>query len=141
MIARTDGRAWSLAALPGVALSLLPCVACPGCWPAYATVLGALGLGALMDRAWLLPLACVALAAAVAGLAFRARSRRGYGPASIGAVAAVLVLVGKFALESDALTYVGVALLGGASVWNAWPRASAPACESCACPEATGEGA
>ncbi len=139
MSARTDGRAWSLAALPGVLLSLLPCVACPGCWPAYAAVLGSFGLGALMDRAWLLPLACVALALAALGLAFRARSRRGYGPALVGGVAAVVILAAKFALESDALTYAGVALLGAASVWNAWPRASAPACESCACPSATEE--
>lgn len=141
MIARTDGRAWSLAALPGALLSLLACVACAGCWPAYAMVLGALGLGALMDRAWLLPLACVALAAGVAGLAFRARRRRGLGPAAVGTIAAVVVLSGKFALESDALTYVGVALLSGASVWNAWPRASAPACGSCACPNAAEESA
>lgn len=94
-----------------------------------------------MDRAWLLPLACVALAVAIGGLAFRAGSRRGYGPAAVGGVAAVVVLVAKFAIESDALTYVGVALLGVASIWNAWPRASAPACESCACPAPTREGA
>ncbi len=141
MIAQNDGRAWSLAALPGALLSLVPCVACPGCWPAYAGVLGALGLGGLMDRAWLLPLACAALAAAIAGLAFRARSRRGYGPAAVGSVAAVAVLVAKFTLESDALTYVGVALLGAASLWNAWPRTRASACDSCACASAAEESA
>lgn len=128
--ART-GRTWSLATVPGFVVSFLPCIACPGCWPAYAGALSALGLGALLDRAWLLPIAIVALALAVFGLAFRARQRRGYAPAVVGAIASAAVLVGKFALELEALTYVGAITLGGATLWNAWPRRSAATCDAC----------
>lgn len=130
-LART-GRRWTLATVPGFVVSLLPGVACPGCWPVYAGVLSALGLGALLDRVWLLPIAVVALALAVFGLAFRAPQRRGYAPAAVGAIAGVGVLIGKFALEDDAITYAGAITLGIASVWNAWPVRRAPACTTCA---------
>lgn len=111
----------ALGVVPGVAAALLPRVACPACWPAYAGVLGALGVPVLMDVRWLLPLTSAALVLALSVLAYRARRRRGYGPVAVGLAAAALVLVGKFVLEADAATYSGTALLVGATVWNAWP--------------------
>lgn len=126
-----SGRRWSLAAAPGLVVSLLPCVACPGCWPAYAGVLGWLGLGVLMDRAWLFPIAALALGFAVFGLAFRSAKRRGLAPATLGVVASAVVLAGKFALESDAITYTGALALGVATLWNAWPVKRAASCEQC----------
>ncbi len=41
----------AIAMAPGVGLALLPKVTCPACWPAYAGVLSALGLGFLMEPA------------------------------------------------------------------------------------------
>ncbi|MDQ2946400.1 MAG: MerC domain-containing protein, partial [Acidobacteriota bacterium] len=58
----------------------------------------------------------------VAALTFRARYRRGYGPAVAGIVAAAFVLVGKFYIESTASMYAGLALLVAASLWNTWPQ-------------------
>src|SRR5436190_1846488 len=74
-----------------------------------------MGLGFLMETAYLLPLTATFLALAVFALGFRARRRRGYGPLAVGLAAAGLLLVGKFVLDS------AVAALVGASLWNAWP--------------------
>ena len=111
----------SAAVLPGIAVALLPKLACPACWPAYAGLLSALGLSFLMQSTWLLPLTAGFLALAVGGLAFRARKRRGYGPFAVGIVALPIVLLGKFSLESDAALYAGIGLLVAASLWNSWP--------------------
>src|SRR3954462_8565336 len=37
------------AALPGIGFSLLPKMLCPACWPAYAGIVSALGLGFLIS--------------------------------------------------------------------------------------------
>ena len=121
----------SLATLPGLAFALLPKLACPACWPAYAGLLGSLGLGFLIETRWLLPLTAIFLVAAVAALADRAKERHGLVPFGLGVVAASLVLFGKFRLESDPATYAGVALLVAASIWNTWPRRE-PRTASCA---------
>lgn len=134
---RPPGNGASFAVVPGALLSVLPVVSCPSCWPAYAGVLGSLGVPFLMDASWLLPLTAGALLLAMAGLAFRARRRRGFGPLLLGAVAAAGILLGKFALELNAAVYAGTALLVAASVWNSWPKKHAPACDACGCaPEA-----
>ena len=122
-----------LAVLPGIGASALPVGACPACWPAYAGVLSSLGFGFLLDSTYLLPLMALFIGLALVSLAYRGKTRHGYGAFAIGALAAVIVLVGKFVLSSDLLLYLGLALLVGASLWNAWPkkkaaRSSCPAC-------------
>ncbi|MFN2376035.1 MAG: MerC domain-containing protein [Candidatus Binatia bacterium] len=120
----------AFATVPGIVLSFLPNLACPACWPAYAGVLTSLGLGFLLDTRWLLPLTALFLLVAIAALAFHAERRRGWGPFFAGLVAALLVLVGKFALESVPAMGAGLGLLVGASIWNSWPRREARACPS-----------
>lgn len=118
------------AAVPGLVIALLPKGMCPACWPAYAAVLSALGLGFLMQDRYLLPLTIVFLALATLALTYRARVRRGFGPAIAGGLAGVVLLVGKFVLEMPMVAYAGIAAFTVAAVWNAWPirRASCPAC-------------
>jgi hypothetical protein len=101
---------------------LLPRVTCPACWPAYAGFLGAAGVPILLDTGWLLPLTGASLLVAIGALAHGARSRRGYAPLLVGLMAAGLVLIGKFVMNSNPATYLGTALLVCATVWNAWPR-------------------
>lgn len=127
------GARWrsSLGVLPGIGFALLPKVACPACWPAYAGVLTSVGLGFLMDVRWLLPLTAVFLLAAVVALGFRAWQRRGFGPLFVGLGASAIVLVGKFGFESDAAMYAGLGLLVTASIWNTWPRPATPSCPAC----------
>jgi len=129
----SSGWRSSLATIPGIAFAFLPKLACPACWPAYAGLLSSVGLGFLLDTAYLLPLTAVFLVLAVGALAFRARSRRGYGPFGAGLAAAGVVLVGKFVFESDAAMYGGIGLLVAASVWNAWPKSndSVGSCPKC----------
>lgn len=117
-------EAWkqNIFVLPGVGLSLLPKLACPACWPAYAGLLSSVGLGFLVSTVYLLPLTVVFLVLSLAALLFRASKRRGYGPSVLGQAAAVGVLLGKFLWESDYILYGAVGLLVAASLWNAWPR-------------------
>jgi hypothetical protein len=121
-------RTWKqrLVAIPGVGVSLLPKLACPFCWPAYAGLLSSLGLGFLISTKYLLPVTASFLATAVGALAFRAKSRHGYSPFILGALAAVGVLMGKFFWESNPTIYAAVAVLIVASVWNAWPHRATP---------------
>lgn len=111
-----------LGILPGVGVSLLPKVTCPLCWPAYAGLLSSMGLGFLLSSRYLLPLTAVFLLIAIAALAYRAHTRRGYGPMTLGVIAAAGVIVGKFYVASDATLYGAVSLLVAASLWNSWPR-------------------
>lgn len=111
-----------LASLPGVGAALLPVGVCPACWPAYAGILGSLGLGFLLDSTYLLPVTVALFGLALFALVFRARTRRGYGPFVLGTASIGLVLVLKFVYVFDPLVYAGLFGLVGASVWNAWPR-------------------
>lgn len=123
-----------LAAAPGVAIALLPKVFCPACWPAYAAALSALGLGFLMQERYLLPITVAALALATLGIAYRARMRRGYAPTIVAAVGALLLVVGKFVLDSTAATYAATAVFAAAAVWNARPSRRGSACAACVSP-------
>ncbi|WP_224962848.1 MerC family mercury resistance protein [Geomonas subterranea] len=120
------------ATLPGIGVALLPKLACPACWPAYAGVLSSLGIGFVNYSPYLLSLTVLFLFLALGSLGFRARRRRGYGPLALGAVAAIIVIAGKFIFSHDGAMYGGVILLMGASLWNSWPR-SRKADSSCSC--------
>ena len=85
-----------------------------------------MGLTFLLNAAFLLPLTVGALVVAVGALGFRARRRHGFGPLAVGLAAALFLIVGKFVLGLDAITYGGMGLLIGASLWNAWPKKQAP---------------
>ena len=69
----------TLVALPGVGVSLLPKLMCPACWPAYAGIVSALGLGFLISAKYLLPLTVAFLSISAFALGFRASRRHGYG--------------------------------------------------------------
>jgi hypothetical protein len=120
------------ALLPAIGMAALPKLTCPACWPAYAGLLSALGLGFIDYTPWLLPMTAGFLVLTLATLAWRARSRRGYGPLTLGAASAALVLIGRFVFESEAALWIGITALVAASAWNSWPRARAvcPACAS-----------
>ena len=117
-------RTWkqSLIVLPGVGVSLLPKLACPLCWPAYAGLLSSVGLGFLVSTRYLFPLTIGFLGMALGALAFRARNRHGYSPFVLGLIAATGVLVAKFEWNSKAVLYGSVGVLVVASLWNAWPH-------------------
>lgn len=129
--ARTRWRAFA-ASVPAVGVALLPKLTCPLCFPAYAAILGALGLEFVDYTPYLLPLTASFLAAAVIVLALQTR-RTGNGyPLLMGIAASALVLIGKFQFESDWLTVGGIVLLVAAvflgSRANSDSTVSCPAC-------------
>src|SRR5690348_603817 len=101
---------------------MLPKLACPACWPAYAGLLTSVGLGFLVSAVYLLPLTVAFLILALGAMVFRARKRHGYRPFLLGMVAASGVLMGKFVWESTSAIYGSVGLLVMASLWNTWPH-------------------
>lgn len=133
LLRRRRSSVRTLAILPGICVAVLPKLACPACWPAYAGLMSAVGLGFLISSRNLFWLTLAFLVPAVGSLALHARDRRGFGPFLGGCLAAGLMLAGKFILESNVQMYAGLVLLVGASVWNSWPRqvaarADCPAC-------------
>ena len=86
MSVRPSGLRGALS-LPAVGLTLMPKVVCPACWPAYAGLLSAVGVGFIPTAAYLVPLTVVFLAVAVAPLAMRARSGKSRVPFVLGLVA------------------------------------------------------
>lgn len=120
-----------LALLPAIGSALLPKLTCPLCWPAYASLLSAVGLGFVDYTPYLLPLTGAFLLMAVASIGYHARKRKYYTPLLIGVVAAVLVLTGKFLWLDDWMTYSGIAVLIGVSVWGTWPIRQSTACPAC----------
>lgn len=128
-------RGWwrALALLPGAGATLLPVGACPACWPAYAGVLGSLGLGFLARTPYRLPVMAALLGLTLFALGFRARQRRGYGPLLLGTISVAVVLLFPSATGLSPLAYGGLGGLIAASIWNAWPapRGGAAPCPAC----------
>ncbi len=115
----TGSSTASIVGIPAAALAALPF--CPACYPMYAGIFTSLGLTPLSHTGVQAILTLAFLAVSLAALAFRARARRGYAPLAAGCIASLVVLIGKFGLGIDAMTYSGIAVLVLASVWNVWP--------------------
>src|SRR5260370_6810285 len=98
-------------ALPSIGVSILPKLACPACWPAYAGLLTSIGLGFLISVVYLLPLTVAFLSLALGAMLFRARERRGYGPFLLGVAAAGGGLIGKVLWEVKPPLYSAVGVL------------------------------
>jgi len=144
-----EERSWRnpLGALSGATLlTFLTRLLCPVCWPLYAGLMSSMGLGFLLKTTWLLPLTMITLAFVLASLAFRARTRRGYGPFMLGLLGSGALLGGYFVFTSGTAISVwgidgGAPLLVMASIWNGWPRKrkgmETDECPSCS-PETAG---
>jgi hypothetical protein len=117
--------------MPGVWVALLVAAKCPACWLAYAGLLTMPGVAWLLGETSLMLITVGLLGIALVSLAYRANDRRGYGPLAFGVVAVSIILIEKWWLASPWLLALGLSLLVGASLWNAWPR-QATALDSCA---------
>jgi hypothetical protein len=115
--------------LPGVVVSILPNLACPACWPAYASLLPAAAIGFLGSSFYLLPLTFVFLAIAIAALARKAHRPKSCGPLLLGVAAPAATLMGRFSVASDPLRYTGAGVLVAASLWSS--MAERKRCGSC----------
>jgi hypothetical protein len=115
---------------PGISVALLPKLACPLCWPFYSGIVSSVGLGFLISTKYLLALTIALFILTLAVLAFHAKQRRRYEPFALGIIGAMAVLIGKFGVESNAVTFTGIVVLVVASAWNMWPL---PTVKSCSC--------
>lgn len=111
------------------ALAALPILTCPACWPFYAGVLSALGVGFVNYTRFLLPVTAILLVISLISLGWKAGQRRGYLPLMSGVVASFLVLGGKFYFDTAWIFYAGIIMLLWASLWNLWPTQKA--CYAC----------
>lgn len=130
---RGAGFRWkkNIAIIPAVGAVFIPGITCPACWPAYAGLLGSLGIGFINYSPYLLPLVVIFLLLAIASLFYKAKERRGYRPFLLGLTSALLLIVGRFVFQNAFLLYCGVILLIAASVWNSWPVKKGGACPLC----------
>lgn len=110
-----------LSAIPGIGAALLPNATCPACWPIYAGILSSLGLGFLMIGPYFYLFIGVLLSISLFSLAYKAKTRRGYIPFSVGLLGSVIIITGKYYELSDYIFYFGAVLLIIASVWNNIP--------------------
>lgn len=130
--ARTRWQA-IVASSPAVGVALLPKLTCPLCFPAYAAVLGALGLEFMDYTPYLLPLTAAFLVVAVAVLALQARRTGKVHSLLLGIAASALVLIGKFHFVSDWMTIAGIVLLVAAVIFGSRTKSvSAVSCPACA---------
>ncbi len=118
------------AVAPAVGASLLPALSCPACWPAYASLLSAVGLSFVGESRYLLWLNAAALLVGLMVLFRRAR-QSGYVPFVIGALAAMVILTGKFLLNSNLTNWLGAAALLTAFVWSG-TKSKPASCPGCA---------
>jgi hypothetical protein len=106
--------------LPAAGLALLP--KCPLCWAAYVSVATGLGVAPATGHRLLLGVLTMALIAALAAVAVRSRLITDRRPLLAAGLGAAAVLLGRLAVNSMPLVYLGLAVLAGAAVWSAWPR-------------------
>jgi len=102
--------------LPTIALVLLP--KCPLCLAALGGILGALGAGSWLNAIWGTPLAIGLLSIPVGTLALRTWRSREVRPLLLGVLGAISLLTGKCLTDALPLTYAGLSLLAGASLWS-----------------------
>ncbi len=110
-----------LSTLPGIGAALMPNLACPACWPAYAGILSTLGLGFLINGPYFFLFIGILLSISLYSLAHKAKTRRGYLPFWLGCLSMVIIIVGKYYELPEYIFYSGAALLVIASVWNNVP--------------------
>jgi mercuric ion transport protein len=119
-----------LGVLPAIVLSAIPAVACPACVPTLVSLLSAIGLTFLTNRAYLLWVNLVALVLALAMLLVK-RHTKGYSPILLGTAGAVTIMLGKFVFVGNMLTWSGWAVLVFASALSTFGRRGATMCDAC----------
>jgi len=121
------------ASFPAVGVALLPKLTCPLCFPAYAAILGALGLEFVDYTPYLLPLTATFLVVVLAVLARQGWLTGNSRPLVLGSAASALVLIGKFRFESDWMTIGGIVLLVTAVFLGSRTKSdSTVSCPACA---------
>jgi mercuric ion transport protein len=107
----------------GVIGSIFAALCCLG-FPAVLSILGAIGLGFLINDAILVPLLALFLIVTIRGLYLGSRHHKRWLAFIIGTVSASVLFVSIVIAFNRPLSYLGVAGLIVASVLNVWLRAN-----------------
>src|SRR5436853_7888822 len=78
---------------------------CPICFLAYFGIFGVATTSAAAYHTWLPVVIGFWLALTIAMLAFQSRGKRRYEPALLGLIAALLLLIGKFIVDSQVMIF------------------------------------
>lgn len=123
----------AIASFPAIGTVLLPKLACPLCFPAYAAILSALGLEFVDYTPYLLPLSIAFLVIVVGVLAAQTRRSGNAAPLILGIAASLVILAGRFGMEIGWLTTSGVVLLIAAVLFGSRRKSTEVApCPACA---------
>lgn len=123
-----------IALISAIGAALTAKLACPICWPAYAALASALGLGFLINTKNLLIISIIFLLVAIGVLYGQCRKRKNFRPFWIGLVGASFILVGKFVLDNLIVLYGGAILLIFACIHNildSWLKREEKVCMDC----------
>ncbi|MFI5323348.1 MAG: hypothetical protein ACHQ6U_07415 [Thermodesulfobacteriota bacterium] len=120
-----------VAGVAAVSVALLPKIACPICWPAYAGLLSAVGLGFLIRGTNLLIVSTIFLGLALTVFALRGRNRKNFMPFWLALIGVSLIIPGKFLLNRMIVFYAGTAFLTVAIMLDIWPLNKLASCKVC----------
>jgi hypothetical protein len=110
----------------GVAGALLAAIACPACFPIFATISAALGFGALRPFEGIIFYIFQAfVAVSVIGLAVSFRRHRNVGPLLLGTAGAAALGYAFYYAYSLSAVYGGLGVLFAASIWNRFTTGAA----------------
>jgi uncharacterized membrane protein (UPF0136 family) len=110
---RTGRWGWLAGIVP-----ILACALCPVCLSAYATILSVFGVGFAISEGQHAILLIVAVVAALASGAWRARVTRRFGPLGLTALGCLLLIFADVLHENRPLSLFGIALLIASMVWD-----------------------
>jgi len=120
-----------VAGLAAVGVAFLPKIACPICWPAYAGLLSAVGLGFLIQGNNLLIVSTVFLGLALTVFAWRGKNRHNFMPFWLALVGVFLMIPGKFLWNNMLMFYAGTVFLTVAIILDIWPLNKLTTCQDC----------
>lgn len=129
--AMSAGLSGIIAALPAIGIAFLPKAVCPICWPVYAGILSALGLGFLIEGRNLLIFSVMFLGLATAIFAVRGKRRRNFIPFWTALAGVFLLIPAKFFWNNQYMFYAGVMLLTTAVILDLLPWNKFTACQNC----------
>lgn len=120
-----------IATIPAIGVAFLPKIACPVCWPAYAGLLSAMGLGFLIQGSNLLIVSMIFLGLALAVFGLHGKNRKNFMPFWLALVGLFFIIPAKFLWNNMLMFYAGSVFLTVAIILDIWPLNKLTTCQDC----------
>lgn len=116
-----------LTVIPIILITFFFDTMCTACGAQFAGVpVAATAAGFKHILGFLLPVVLFSLFFAISGLIYRAKERHGYKPFAAGGLGLIILIYGHFIVGSQALFWLGAAVLTLATLWNAHVKVAPP---------------